>query len=46
LGIKAAVSALRHDGDSDLEKLVPALGANVGLVLGTDLLIAVGYFIS
>lgn len=46
LGIKAAVTALRHDDDTDLEKLVPALGANVGLVLGTDLLIAVAYFIS
>ena len=28
-----------------VEQLVPAQGANVGLVLGTDLLIAVAYFI-
>jgi 1,4-dihydroxy-2-naphthoate polyprenyltransferase len=29
----------------DLEKLVPALGANVMMVLGTDLLLAIGYFV-
>jgi 1,4-dihydroxy-2-naphthoate octaprenyltransferase len=44
LAIKAVGGALRHDG-SALEQLVPAQGANVGLVLGTDLLIAVAYFI-
>jgi 1,4-dihydroxy-2-naphthoate octaprenyltransferase len=43
LAIKASLGALRHG--QNLEKLVPAMGANVGLVLGTDLLIAVAYFI-
>jgi 1,4-dihydroxy-2-naphthoate polyprenyltransferase len=43
LALKASLAALRHGGD--MQKLVPALGANVGLVLGTDLLIAVAYFI-
>ena len=43
LAIKAVLGAFRH-GDS-VEKLVPALGANVGLILGTDLLLAVAYFI-
>ncbi|MBW2277849.1 MAG: prenyltransferase [Deltaproteobacteria bacterium] len=43
LAIKASIGALRHG--QDMEKLVPAMGANVGLVLGTDLLIAVAYFI-
>lgn len=44
LAFKAAGGALRQDGSS-LEQLVPAQGANVGLVLGTDLLIAVAYFL-
>jgi 1,4-dihydroxy-2-naphthoate octaprenyltransferase len=43
LAAKAALGALKHN--DDLAKLVPSLGANVGLVLGTDLLIAVAYFI-
>jgi 1,4-dihydroxy-2-naphthoate octaprenyltransferase len=43
LAIKASIGALRHG--RNMEKLVPAMGANVGLVLGTDLLIAVAYFI-
>lgn len=43
LAIKASLGALRHG--QDLQKLVPAMGANVGLVLGTDLLIAIAYFI-
>lgn len=43
LAIKASVGALRHGQDT--QKLVPAMGANVWLVLGTDLLIAVAYFI-
>jgi 1,4-dihydroxy-2-naphthoate octaprenyltransferase len=43
LAIKASLGALRHG--QNMEKLVPAMGANVGLVLGTDLLIAVAYFI-
>jgi 1,4-dihydroxy-2-naphthoate octaprenyltransferase len=43
LAFKAASTALRHGGE--FEKMIPALGANVGLVLGTDLLIAVAYFI-
>jgi 1,4-dihydroxy-2-naphthoate octaprenyltransferase len=40
LSAKAAITALRY-GDR-LEKMVPALGANVAVVLGTDLLVAVG----
>ena len=40
LALKASLGALRHG--ANLERLVPALGANVGVVLGTDLLIAVG----
>ena len=43
LAFKAARGALRFDGN--VEKLVPALGANVGLVLGTNLLLAVAYFV-
>lgn len=43
LAMKASVTALRHG--EVFEKMVPALGANVGVVLGTDLLIAVAYFI-
>jgi 1,4-dihydroxy-2-naphthoate octaprenyltransferase len=43
LACKAALTALRHG--EIFEKMVPALGANVGVVLGTDLLIAVAYFI-
>jgi len=43
LALKAVVGALRHG--ATLDKLVPAMGANVGVVLGTDLLIAVAYFI-
>ncbi len=44
LAVKAVSGALKHG--ADLEKLVPALGANVGVVLGTDLLIAVAFFIN
>ncbi len=44
LAAKAIQGALKYN--ADIEKLVPALGANVGVVLGTDLLIAVGYFIN
>jgi len=43
LALKASIGALRHH--STLDKLVPALGANVGVVLATDLLLAVAYFI-
>ena len=43
LAFKAAYTALKY-GDQ-FEKLVPAMGANVGMILGTDLLIAVAYFI-
>lgn len=43
LGIKAAFTALRHG--SKFERMVPALGANVGVVILTDLLIAIAYFI-
>ncbi len=44
LAVKAAVGALRHG--TDTQKLVGAMGANVGLVLGTDLLIAIGFFLA
>ena len=43
LAFKAARGAFRFDGSVD--KLVPALGANVGVVLGTNLLLAVAYFV-
>ncbi len=43
LAAKAAAGALRHG--AAVQKLVPAMGANVGVVLGTDLLIAVAYFL-
>jgi len=43
LAAKAVHGALIYGADT--EKLVPALAANVGLVLGVDLLIAVAYFI-
>lgn len=41
--VKASVTALRHG--SEPQRMVPALGANVALVLGTDLLIATAYLI-
>ncbi len=43
LGVKAAVTAIRHGNDTG--KLVPALGSNVITVLATDLLLAVAVFI-
>jgi 1,4-dihydroxy-2-naphthoate octaprenyltransferase len=43
LAVKASLTALKHHDKFD--KMVGALGANVGVVLGTDLLIAVAYFI-
>jgi 1,4-dihydroxy-2-naphthoate octaprenyltransferase len=42
LAFKAAHGAFRFKGS--VEKIVPALGANVGLVLGTNLLLTVAYF--
>jgi len=44
LAVKGAAGALRHPADH--EKLVPAQGANVGMVLGTQALLAAGLFIS
>jgi 1,4-dihydroxy-2-naphthoate octaprenyltransferase len=44
IAIKACLTAFLH-GDN-MEKLVPALGQNVMVVLGVDLLLAVGVFIS
>jgi len=44
LAVKACLTALRYG--RNFEKMVSALGANVGVVLGTDLLIAVAYFIN
>jgi len=43
LAFKAAYGAFRFGGS--VEKLVPALGANVGLVLGTNLLLTVAYLV-
>jgi 1,4-dihydroxy-2-naphthoate polyprenyltransferase len=43
LALKSSLTALKYG--RNFEKMVPALGANVGVVLGTDLLIAVAYFI-
>lgn len=43
LAIKATVTAIKEG--SDTTKLIPAMGMNVMVVLGTDLLIAVAVFI-
>lgn len=43
LAVAATVIVLKHH--SDTLKLIPALGMNVMIVLFTDLLLAVGYFI-
>ncbi len=43
LAVKAARTTLKHH--DDFEEMIPALGANVGIVLGTDLLIAIAYFV-
>lgn len=43
LAVKASMITLKHH--DNLPKLVPALGMNVGVVILTDLLLAVGYFI-
>lgn len=44
LAVKAARGALKHNADH--EALIPGLGANVGLVLGADLLLAVACFVA
>ncbi len=46
LAIRAAIGALRDGAGNDLSRLVPAQAANVGVVLVTDLLLAVAYFIA
>jgi 1,4-dihydroxy-2-naphthoate octaprenyltransferase len=43
LAIKASITAIRYG--SEMERLVPAMGMNVVVVLATDLLIAVAVFI-
>ncbi len=43
LAIKASMTAIRQG--NNMAKLMPAMGMNVMVVLGTDLLIAVGVFI-
>jgi len=43
LAVKAASAALWHFDDFD--RMVPALGANVGVVLGVDFLMALGIFL-
>jgi len=42
LAVKAAATTLKHY--DNFEKMIGAQGANVGVVLGTDLLIALAYF--
>ncbi|MDF1535626.1 MAG: prenyltransferase [bacterium] len=42
LAVKAAATTLKHH--DSFEKMIPAQGANVGVVLATDLLIALAYF--
>ena len=44
LAVRAAVGAFRDA--EDVPRLVPAMAANVGVVIGTDLLIAVGYLVA
>ena len=44
LAWRAASTALRHGAEH--EPMLPALGANVGLVLGTDLMLAAGMFLA
>jgi 1,4-dihydroxy-2-naphthoate polyprenyltransferase len=44
LAVKASLTALKHH--SDRERLIPAMGANVMTVLGTDLALAVGLFLA
>ena len=43
LAIRAILLTLKHS--EDIRGLVPALGLNVAVVIGTDLLLAVAYFI-
>ena len=43
LAFRAVRRAFRFDGN--VEALVPAMGANVGVVLGANLLLAVAYFV-
>ena len=43
LAVKAAATTLKHH--ESFERMIPAQGADVGVVLGTDLLIALAYFI-
>jgi 1,4-dihydroxy-2-naphthoate octaprenyltransferase len=43
LGVKAIKGALNYDEES---KLIPALGANLMVVVGTQALLAVGYVIA
>ncbi|MCX6239550.1 MAG: prenyltransferase [Bacteroidia bacterium] len=44
IGIKATITALRYN--SNIEKLIPALGANILTVLLTDALLAVSIFLT
>ena len=43
IAIKAGLAVLKNYDDT--ERLIPALGMNVGIVILTDLLIAIGYFL-
>lgn len=44
LGVAAAYRAIRHA--EDMEQLLPALGMNVAVVLGTDFLMAAGFLLA
>ena len=44
LAFKAMQGALQHH--NDIPKLIPALGANVMTILGTDLLLTIGYVLA
>lgn len=43
MAVKAAITTMKHH--DDFEKMIPALGANVGVVLGVDFFLALAYFI-
>jgi 1,4-dihydroxy-2-naphthoate octaprenyltransferase len=46
LAVRAAVGALRDGTSGDFARLIPAQAANVGVVLLTDLLLAIGVFVA
>ncbi len=47
LSIPLAIKAIKGSGQFNTpEKLIPGLGANIGMILGTQALMAVGYFLN